>query len=55
MNVSFTHKIYFLLIYFAVTDFVSGGELFDLWSDHGPFNEGLTRIYIAELALAIGR
>lgn len=39
----------------AVTDYVSGGELFSLVEKYNCLPEKVVRIYVAEIALAIGK
>ena len=38
----------------SVTPFISGGDLHKLWKNTGCFDIELIKIYIGELALAIG-
>lgn len=38
-----------------MTDFVGGGELFSLVEEFGCLPENVVRIYVAEIALAIGK
>lgn len=38
---------------FIVTEFVNGGELFELCQTYGPLPEELVQIYVAEISLAI--
>jgi len=39
----------------AVMHYISGGELFSLVDEYGCLPEKVVRIYIAEIALAIGK
>ena len=39
----------------AVLDYVPFGELFTLWTFHGAFPEKLVKIYIAEMAMVLGK
>jgi len=39
---------------FIVCDYVSGGEFLKLLQETGPLSEDIVRIYMAQLALAIG-
>lgn len=43
---------YFLIL---VSEFLSGGELLKICQDYGPLPEIITKIYVAEIALAIGK
>lgn len=36
-------------------DYISGGELFSLVDEYGCLPEDVVRIYVAEIALAIGK
>lgn len=36
-------------------DYISGGELFSLVDEFGCLSEEVVRIYVAEIALAIGK
>lgn len=39
----------------SVSNYVSGGELLSLCQQYGPLPEELAAIYIAEIALALGK
>ena len=39
----------------AVMEYVPRGELFSAWKHYGHFSEALVQIYIAELAMVIGK
>lgn len=39
----------------AVTDYIPGGELFSLIEEYGCLPEDIVRVYVAEIALAIGK
>lgn len=39
----------------VVTDFIDGGDLHKLWQETGSFDEDLVKIYVAEVALVLGR
>lgn len=38
-----------------MTDYIPGGELFSLVEEYGCLSENVVRIYVAEIALAIGK
>lgn len=42
-------------LHFAVMDYMRGGELFSLVEEYGCLPEEVVRIYVAEVALAIGK
>ena len=39
----------------TVMEYISGGELFDAWKQSVHFDETRVKIYIAELALVLGK
>ena len=39
----------------TVMEYISGGELFDAWKQSVHFDETQVKIYIAELALVLGK
>ena len=41
--------------YFSVTQFIGGGELYSLIQEYGCLSEDVVRIYVAEIALALGK
>lgn len=43
-----------IFFYFSVTQFIGGGELFSLVEEYGCLPEDVVRIYVAEVALALG-
>lgn len=42
-------------LFFTVMNYISGGELFSLVDKYGCLPEKVVRIYVAEIALAIGK
>lgn len=43
------------IILFSVTNYVPGGELLQLCQEYGALPEELVRLYIAEIAFALGK
>lgn len=43
------------ILFISVLDYVPHGDLFTLWTFHGFFPEKLVRVYIAELAMILGK
>jgi serine/threonine protein kinase len=39
----------------TVSEYMPGGELLGLWQQYGALPEPLVQVYIAEIALAIGK
>lgn len=42
-------------LHFKVTDFIEGGDLQQMWQNTGSFHEDLIKIYVAEVALVLGK
>ena len=42
-------------VYFSVLEYIPYGDMFTLWTFHGFFPERLVRIYVAELAMVLGK
>jgi len=40
---------------FAVLDYIPYGDMFTLWTFHGFFPELLVKLYVAELAMVLGK
>ncbi len=38
-----------------MTDFIEGGDLQQMWQNTGSFHEDLIKIYVAEVALVLGK
>lgn len=38
-----------------MTDFIDGGDLHQIWQETGSFDEDLIKIYVAEVALVLGK
>ena len=43
------------LTIFTVLDYIPHGDMFTLWTFHGAFPEALVQLYIAEMAMVIGK
>jgi serine/threonine protein kinase len=43
------------VLFLIVTQFIGGGELFSLVEEYGCLSEDVVRIYIGEIALALGK
>lgn len=39
----------------AVTQFISGGDLHQLWEKTGSFEEELVKVYVGEMAIVLGK
>lgn len=52
-NIIFHWKIYSNL-FFPVTEFVSGGELYALLNSYGILPVALVQVFVAQIALALG-
>ena len=42
-------------VYISVLEYIPYGDMFTLWTFHGFFPERLVRIYVAELAMVLGK
>jgi len=48
-------NLIFSSLHHKVTDFIQGGDLQQIWQDTGSFHEDLIKIYVAEVALVLGK
>ena len=44
-----------LILWFSVLDYVPYGDMFTLWTFHGYFPEKLVTIYVAQMAMSLGK